>query len=987
MNSIRLIVYVVALSTVFSWKVTQAQSNTRHSNHYLFSIERQPLNTALVEFAKNTELTVVAPSLLTANKISNPLYGYLAPINALNKMLLNTGLRAEIDSNGIISVVVEKPAKADNVYREGTLADSRADSTAKNNIDEVVTRRQHQSYPAQQAFKKNNYTIANLLTRDVLDEYPSLNLVESLTLVPGAAISRDSGEGRQLFLRGLPAHFVNTQINGLDILFTSDSAIDQRGGAARSRGFDFNLFPPNMFDAIVVSKSPDAKTSEGGVAGNVNLLTSNPLEYDINSASGDVSIVLKNNTLDSRLTPSFTMSGNRRWNTFALSANLQYSDINSVEHGVHNWRWSKSNFAKHTLENAINIGVYDRLVHAKDDNRVFIPEGNSISAWGNARQRLSAVADAAWQLNPESSLLVKGLFGKLTNTRRHFQLATAGTNGLRPNVDGSQWLREAQIKQDSLVYAVFSNIDLRTEHQRQRSYTNYYQISSEFTWRVSPRFSGAMTLGRSQSTFEVPENEKIFLEATDKPLTIDWRKPEDATFSYGFSVDDPNNWRLMRSDVREDKIANIHNIIKLDAAYHINEQVRLEIGSQLKHFTSSGWERRSSVNWLQETKVPEVLFTLTDLPLQQPYVVAQHSATFASIEASGIQHRDLSDLDVRLGTDYHLDENTQSSYAQLISSYHLLDRPFTSQIGLKYFKTKQTARGDFFEQANSEVTREYDYWLPSLNVKFAIDDAWGLRAALSKSVARANINELKPTADVNVADAFIQLGNPALRPVELTSADIYLNYVSSHGSFEVTMFNKSFRHFITERSFTTEYLNTGLPDALLNADIRLTPQSEFTVSSPINGETTTINGLEIAGAWSLPAPFNAFAVYGNASFNRGSTPIVKNGERLNIQVPGLSKRVINATLEYASDAWRLQILASYRSSYVRQIGQTQNTSEGFDDMLFWDFSADYDVSPVLSLNFTAKNLTDETLKQFQDTRPLIYLRSGRQFLAGFKLHF
>ncbi|MBU3016764.1 TonB-dependent receptor [Paraglaciecola agarilytica] len=991
MNSIKLFASSLVLGALLFPKIVSAQSANQSSSYFLFSMDRQPLSRALVEFAKNTQLTVVAPSTLTAEKTAHALYGYLTATDALEKLLLNTALGAQIDNNGVISLVAKKPLQIEKTYQNDASARAWEETYEKKIIEEVVIRGHISDPQTMQQFKHSKHTIANLLTNEMLEKQASVNLVESLILVSGAAISRDSGEGRQLFLRGLPAHFINTQINGLDVLFTSDSGIVQRGGAARSRGFDFNLFPPTMFDAVVVSKSSDAKNSESGVAGNVNLLSANPLDNPKESSSGDLGIVLKNNSLDNRLTPSIAFSGDKRWNSLAFSAGLQYADINSVEHGFHNWRWSKSNFSEHTIENSISDETADRLVNADGEDRVFIPEGNSISAWGNSRQRLSAVADLAWQVSSESYFLLSGLFGRTTNTRSHFQLATAGTNGLRPNIIGTQKLSDAIINKDSLVFASFSNIDLRTEHQRQRSDTNYCQISSKLKHRFSPRFSSEITVGQSKSVFEVPKNEKIFLEATNKSLTIDWREPEGAEFSYGFSINDPNNWQLMRSDVREDRIANTHNTVKLDSEFLLSETAAFEVGGQLKRFVSNGWERRSSVNWLLESRSPDLLFTVTDLPLQQAYVVAQHSATFASIETTGIQHRDLSESDVRLGTDYRLKENTESAYAQLISQHSLFERLITSQIGLKYFKTKQAARGTFSDQlgvgqTNNEVKVDYDFWLPSFNLKLDIDEAWILRAAFSKSVARANINEIKPTADLNVADAFIQLGNPALRPVEVVSTDLYLDYMSSHVSFEINIFNKSLRHFITQRSFTTEYVSTGLPTALLESDTRLTPQSEFTVSSPINGGTTSIKGIEMAASWSLPAPFTAFTVSGNFSLNSGSTPIVKNQEALEIQVPGLSKNVINGALEYSFDDWRLQILGSYRSSYIRQIGQTQNTSEGFDDMLFWDFRADYDVSPALSLSFIARNLTDEALKQFQDTRPLIYLRSGRQFFAGFELH-
>ncbi|ATC80836.1 TonB-dependent receptor plug domain-containing protein [Pseudoalteromonas agarivorans] len=112
--------------------------------------------------------------------------------------------------------------------------------------------------------KKNAIGSQDSILAEDIGEFPDANLAESLQRVPGVSISRDSGEGRQISLRGLGPNFTRTRLNGMEALFTSDSGIDQRGGASRSRDFDFSIFASELFNRVDVYKSYDASLDEGG---------------------------------------------------------------------------------------------------------------------------------------------------------------------------------------------------------------------------------------------------------------------------------------------------------------------------------------------------------------------------------------------------------------------------------------------------------------------------------------------------------------------------------------------------------------------------------------------------------------------------------------------------------------------------------------------------------------------------------------------------
>ncbi len=67
------------------------------------------------------------------------------------------------------------------------------------------------------------------IVADDIAAFPDLNLAEALQRIPGIAITRDSGEGRQIVLRGLGPDFTRTQVNGME------SAEQHRLGHGQSR--------------------------------------------------------------------------------------------------------------------------------------------------------------------------------------------------------------------------------------------------------------------------------------------------------------------------------------------------------------------------------------------------------------------------------------------------------------------------------------------------------------------------------------------------------------------------------------------------------------------------------------------------------------------------------------------------------------------------------------------------------------------------------
>jgi len=106
---------------------------------------------------------------------------------------------------------------------------------------------------------------------DIAD-FPDANLAESLQRLPGIALDRDNGEGRQITVRGLSSDFTRVRLNGLEALSTG-AASDSGTAPNRSRGFDFNVFASDLFSSLQVRKTASANTDEGSLGATVDLIT------------------------------------------------------------------------------------------------------------------------------------------------------------------------------------------------------------------------------------------------------------------------------------------------------------------------------------------------------------------------------------------------------------------------------------------------------------------------------------------------------------------------------------------------------------------------------------------------------------------------------------------------------------------------------------------------------------------------------------------
>lgn len=116
--------------------------------------------------------------------------------------------------------------------------------------------------------KREASNITDVLASGDIGEIPSLSVAEALEAIPGATTHRLKGSGSQVSLRGLGPVLGFSTFNGRAI-----------SAGAEGRNVNFQQFPAELMDKIIIHKSQEADMVEGGTSGTVELKTVKPLEY------------------------------------------------------------------------------------------------------------------------------------------------------------------------------------------------------------------------------------------------------------------------------------------------------------------------------------------------------------------------------------------------------------------------------------------------------------------------------------------------------------------------------------------------------------------------------------------------------------------------------------------------------------------------------------------------------------------------------------
>lgn len=847
----------------------------------------------------------------------------------------------------------------------------------------------------------------SILAEDIAD-FPSLNLAESIQRIPGVTITREAGEGRQISLRGLNADFTQVQLNGMEALGTSSSAMDSRGTTNLSRSFDFNIFASELFNQIDVKKSYSAEMDEGGIGGTVKLYTAKPFDYE--GFKAVVSAQAGDNSLTEDTSPRVAALVSNRWDDFGALFSLAYSKRDTAEQGYNTYRWRPRD-AQGSDISALSLADQE----AVNSGNLRFSRGSRYSQFNSEQTRVGATVALQYQPNDDISVGLDALYGKLDNERGEFHLQSRGSSSTALGCTGADYeggrnfcsgLTELQYNSNNeVIYSAWENAALHSESRDQEATTDITQIVLNGEWSVNNALVMSGLLGHMKSEYE-SNSAKVYLEAF-ADMTIDYRDDRFyGTNNYinGFEPTNIDEFRYHEIDLQEDEVDNSFTIAKLDADYLLTDHSTLKVGGSLKRFEHSNNKEQVGNALRSEWQSGEVsdvidpsLVYVNDIHQKQAWLSADVSGVLDTFSVN----RDLTYSDAP----DEVVEETTAVYATYEHDFLLPDSEVRASVGLRYFDTDIESSGIVNGTEYVTVERQYDGLLPTFNIAWYATEKLVVRASAGKNVTRPTLGSLSVSGTVNTDPLFgssglsISSGNPGLEPFETINMEAGVEYYFDEvGYASVTYFQKEIDNFIATNVAPVAYGDTGYPLSLIdgmvdeNGDVQ-TPDTLYTFSQPQNLAKSDFSGWEVAFQRDfdfLPGPFNHLGAIVNYTYSEGESlhNILVDGESVAVYRPfyGLSENTYNATVYYEKDNWGMRVSVAYRDDYLTLVETSSSDQDeaGFHGTTYWDFSAFYEVSDKLKLSLEGINLSDEREEQYSDSDDRLYntTLSGRTFYIG-----
>jgi iron complex outermembrane receptor protein len=488
--------------------------------------------------------------------------------------------------------------------------------------------------------KREDPGIVDVVKAEDIAKFPDTNLAESLQRVSGVVIDRDAGEGRNITVRGLGLDFTRVRINGIEALATTGGT-DSSGGNNRSRGFDFNVFPSDLFSALVVRKSSSADVDEGSLGATVDLRTAKP--FDFRGFKASASIQGRYNDMSQKTDPraAFLISNTFMDGTMGLLVSAAHSKRQVYEEGFSSVRWDNGPSsggwcapvgvtpANPTNSTATTCGPAAQGVARIPGTAAAIAAYNAARDANNFHPRLPRYGrlthdqdrnglTAAFQWRPAAGTLVTAdvLYSKIKATRQEdfleaISFSRTAAQGGKPQTS----VRAAEYDANGgLRYGVFDGVDIRAESRYDVLSTTFTQPSLTLEHDVNDRLKLSAKLGRAESKFRNPVQTTTTLDALNvNGYELDFRGDDRLpVIRYPFDATRPNpltlvgvpvvtsgtqpatvpNTTTSEIRIRPQGSNNVIDVAHAEAAWEAREWLKIRGGPDYKKYTFDTFEFR-----------------------------------------------------------------------------------------------------------------------------------------------------------------------------------------------------------------------------------------------------------------------------------------------------------------------------------------------------------------------------------------------------------
>lgn len=818
--------------------------------------------------------------------------------------------------------------------------------------------------------KRESSGFADALVAEDISAFPDLNLSEALQRIPGVAITRQNGEGQSVTVRALGPEFTQVRLNG--------QTVTSAGG----RSVDLDMFASELIQSVVLKKSPDAASTEGGLAATIDMQTRKPFDQEGFVAAG--SLQGQENSLAEEKDPRVSFLLSNTWGEkFGALISVAKSDYTIRQDAIENILWEIDKLGGGTSD-AMEIPFLPRAINEFRD-----------------RERTGITT--SFQYRPTETIginfdVVSANFDEL---RRRYTIDTLFFDGSPvpispitvPGIGGI----------DRVVGGTFSNVQSRSENVFDDidEKLNIYNLQG--SWKVNSSLEVSAQLGYSKAEqyadlfrvlYDFRGNATLG-EAQYKGVTVPTFRSDDYSFT------DPLAYKFNQLRYLIDDIEDNEKSAQLDVTYYVDWGVFSSLKTGFRYaehnYVRLAYDER--VNPSKDNPAPEFAQIAT-----LNYGLMDGKAPKGVPSEWLVVERDIFSKNQSVVPDnftpafsypstFDIGEDTLAGYVQLDIDADAWNRPVRGNIGIRAVETDQTSLG-YVVKANGvgTIVEESSYTdvLPSLNLVMDMTDEVVLRFAASKAITRPTISQLSPgISSYDIGSMTARQGNPKLDPFRVTQIDIGAEYYFADESLiSLTGFFKDVESFISETT-ESKVLDFGGPLYADNGtDISKNP---FIVSLPINGKGAKIKGFEFIYQQPFTfLPIEGFGMMANYTYAKtDGVKVTYGGVKFETPFVGSSENSYNLTGYYELDKLNVRLAYAWRDAYVESSRGDSQTTYFVDSYGQLDMSAGYSITDNIDVTLDVLNLTDEVVSRYGLTkeRSIGAYDYGRTVVVGIKAAF
>lgn len=845
--------------------------------------------------------------------------------------------------------------------------------------------------------KRDAVNTRESIVAEDIGKMPDLNLAEAIQRLPGVAIVREGGEGRQLSVRGLGAEFSQVTLNGMEVP-ASAGGLDSGGAINRGRSFDFNVFPAELFSRIDINKTSVASIEEGGVASSVQLYTAGAL--DIPGLRGSVQVQGGYNDFSEESDPRFaaTFGITNKANTLGFKLAAVQTERNSWQDGFGTVRWAlpdanfRANPTSYTMQQLRSFW-FPRL-----------PRQDSFRHEG---ERQGIASSLAYRPNDKLDInlnFVRSDFRNTTNSYNSFaqfrRSAPWGYNSITPLDITLEQNGGGQV----VVAGTFRGVALRTESRQNEDQTVFDQLTADFKYDITNDIVLSGMVGRAQSKFEDLQF-RVNIETLDPNIVFSYdftENPDVAAIDYSIDVTNAANFVLQDNELLQRNLVDRTNdTAKLDLDWNLGTGHGVRFGAIYN-------EREIDSRQFQEDKRPPAV-PLSSIARVFQYEDVGNYGSGTELNFLVLDFNRAKEA-YNFGSNFTafrgpgratwvVSEETAGAYGEYNWATQVGEHLLRLNLGARYVETDTAAQGWLSSTISNTETNSYSNFLPALSVAFDFKAGVVLRGSLSRTMTRPDLSSLAPVKAYSDVNFSVAGGNSQLDPLVSDNADLGLEwYFNEKAVFGVALFYKDIESFISspQTSGPLRPEDRAAVAAIYPTQPGLLdPSLIWTYRTSANTEGTKLKGFEIGYQQtftSLPGFLQYFGFSGNYSYVDGDTTVIRSGNVVEVPLQGLSENSWNATLFYEMPRWSARVSVNNRDDYItNNLGQNGNIAEATTGPVRWDLSAIYYVNSHFSINLEGINLTDEAERLFTTgdgtmnlVREINY--SGRQMFLGVRFN-